>query len=113
METANCHHCKNKKFDVKEGIICGLSNKKEYITNGCADFNYDGTYVAPTRNDDDDSNNVTSSGVNREIIMGALFFIGGLVVTIASSGSGGGVIAYGVIIGGFIEMIVGFSKLNK
>lgn len=113
METANCHYCKNKKFDREEGIICGLTNKKEYITNGCADYIYDGTYVPPTQTDNGNENEAQSSGANKEIIMGALFFIGGIVVTIASSGNGGGIIAYGAIIGGLIEMIVGFSKLNK
>ncbi len=115
MITPNCHYCKNKKFDKNEGIICGLSNKKEYLTNGCNDYKYDGTNVPRVSLDEINNQSSSSSGVNKDVIIGALFLFGGLIITIVSmtSGNGGGVIAYGAMIGGFIQLLSGFSKMNK
>jgi len=36
-----CKKCKKKKFDLKQGIICGLTDKKPTFENSCPDFDSD------------------------------------------------------------------------
>lgn len=54
---------------------------------------------------------------SKNMAMGALWFIGGLLVTLAtySSAQGGGtyVIAYGAIIAGAIQFLIGAVQLSK
>lgn len=33
-----CNKCKNKKFDMKQGVLCGLTLRKPNFDNTCKDF---------------------------------------------------------------------------
>lgn len=36
-----CNKCKNKKFDMKQGVLCGLTLRKPSFDNTCKDFDVD------------------------------------------------------------------------
>ena len=38
-----CKKCKKKKFDLKQGILCGLTNEKPTFEDSCPDFDNDET----------------------------------------------------------------------
>ncbi len=36
-----CERCQNRSFDLKQGVVCGLTNKKPNFDSFCDDFNED------------------------------------------------------------------------
>lgn len=52
-----------------------------------------------------------NKGTNRKIIVGLIFCVGGLIVTFVTMDSGnGGIIAWGAILFGIIDIVIGASQ---
>ncbi len=54
--------------------------------------------------------NEQNQSANRKIIIGSVFLVGGLIVTFVSFGSGGGIFAWGAIVFGIVDIVIGATQ---
>lgn len=76
-----CKKCKKRKFDLKQGIVCGLTNEKPTFEDNCPDFESDETVR------DYQSLSLKSNSQRAKALLTIIWIVLGLeVVSLISSG---------------------------
>jgi hypothetical protein len=113
-----CAKCGNRKFDPKQGIVCGLTDMKPTFEMSCPDYVLDPKALVqhrPMEYEESPVSDADKKKAGRDMLFGALWFVGGLIVTIAtysSASEGGGryIVAYGAIIAGAFQFVRGWMN---
>ncbi len=97
-----CKMCVNKKRDLQQGIVCGLTNVKACFEDKCSDFKIDEAEMQTESIVQQVIIEEKQDGI-KDILFGALWLFGGLVATLADTGY----IFWGAIVFGGFQVLKG------
>ncbi len=106
-QIAYCSNCKNRSFDRKDGLVCGLSMSIPQLETSCPDFILDNKVIeksTPLLDVEQDRKSGT-----KDIIIGAVILVIGIVLTASDLGR----IFYGAIMVGAFKIIFGIIDASK